>query len=115
MTLSESFFVPLVASDQKASLASPSVALPIQALRELPCLGSFSVIRHVRHKEGPTWLGSYSVVWLAHQALKGALWVGSYSVVQCIQHLMGQAFYCSAANAGMLGETGYCDGSTRCA
>ena len=37
-------FEPLVAGDQKASLASFSVALPIQALRRLPCLGSFSVV-----------------------------------------------------------------------
>ena len=38
-----------------------SVALPIQALRGLPCLRSFSV-RRVRHIEGPPWLGSYFVV-----------------------------------------------------
>ena len=45
MALSESFFKLLVAGDQKASLASLSlVALPIQALRGLPCLGSFSVV-----------------------------------------------------------------------
>ena len=47
--LSESFFEPLVAGDQKASLAS----LPVQALRGLPCLGSFSVVGGVRHIEGP--------------------------------------------------------------
>ena len=35
-----------------------SIALPIQALRGLPCLGSFSVVRCSRHTEGPTWLGS---------------------------------------------------------
>ena len=37
------------------------VALPIQALRRLPCLGSFSVVLCVRHTEGSFWLGSYSV------------------------------------------------------
>ena len=40
-----------------------SVAPPIQAFRGLPCLGSFSVVQRVRHREGaPPWLGSYSVV-----------------------------------------------------
>ena len=47
-----------------------SVALPIQALRAIPCLWSFSVVWHVRHIEGSSWLGSYSVD-------------------QCIRHLMG--------------------------
>ena len=62
MAPSESFFEPLVAGNQKASLTSFSIALPIQALRGLPCLGPFSVVHHVRHIEGPPWLGSYSVV-----------------------------------------------------
>ena len=44
MVLSESFFQPLVAGDQKASLASFSIAAPIQALRGLHCLGAFSVV-----------------------------------------------------------------------
>ena len=44
MALSESLFEPLVAGDQKTSLAI-SLALPTQALRDLPCLGSFSVVR----------------------------------------------------------------------
>ena len=58
MTLPESFFrASLVAGDQKASLASLSlVALPIQALRGLPCLGSFSVVPWVRNIQGtPGW------------------------------------------------------------
>ena len=38
-----------------------SVALPIQALRGFPCLGSFSVVWRVRHLEGASWLGSCSV------------------------------------------------------
>ena len=41
------FFEPLVAGNQKASLASLSVALPIQVLRGLPCLGSFPVVRRI--------------------------------------------------------------------
>ena len=39
-----------------------SIALPLQALRGLPCLGSFSVVQPIRHIEGPPpQLGSYSV------------------------------------------------------
>ena len=61
MAFSESFFFqPLVAVDQKASLASLSVALPVQALKGLPCLGSF-VVPLIRHIEEAPWLGSYSV------------------------------------------------------
>ena len=60
MALSESFFQPLVASEGLFG-QSFSIALPVQALRELPCLGSFSVVQHVRHIEGPPWLESYSV------------------------------------------------------
>ena len=52
--LPESFFETLVAGDQKAFLVRLSpVALPIRALRGLPCLGSFSVVQCVRHIEGP--------------------------------------------------------------
>ena len=50
---SGSFFKPLVAGDQKASLASLSLPLSVQALAGLPCLGSFSIVRHVGHIEGP--------------------------------------------------------------
>ena len=70
-----------------------SVALSIQALSGLPCLGSFSVVQGVSHIQGPPW-------------------VESYSVVQCVRHLMGQPLYCSAADAGVSGERGYDDGST---
>ena len=65
-----------------------SVALPIQALRGLPRLESFSIVWRVCHIEGPPWLGSYSVV-------------------QCIRCLMGQLLYCSAVFAGLWGERGY--------
>ena len=39
-----------------------SIALPVQALKGLPCLEPFSVVRCIRHIEGPPWPGSYSVV-----------------------------------------------------
>ena len=70
-----------------------SVVLPIQALGGLPCLGSFSIVWHIRHKEGPPWLGSYFVV-------------------HCVWCLMGQLLYCSAADTGLWGKRGYSDGST---
>ena len=55
MALSESSFKSLVASDQKVFGQSFSVALPIQSLRGLPCLESFSVLR-IRHlTEHPGW------------------------------------------------------------
>ena len=53
----QSFFEPLVAGDQKTFLASLPGALPIQALRGLLCLGSFSVVGHIRHIKGPPWWG----------------------------------------------------------
>ena len=82
-----------MAGDQKVSLASLfSVAPPVQALRGLSCLGSFFVVWCFRH-------------------IEGSPWVGSYSVVKCIRLLMGQPLYCSAADAGMLGERGSGDGS----
>ena len=49
-----------------------SVALPTQAFRGLPWLGSFSVAQH-RH-------------------IKGHKWMGSYSGVQCAKELEGPAF-----------------------
>ena len=62
-----------------------STAPPVQALKGLPCLGSFSVVWCVRHTEGSPW-------------------VGSYSVVQCLRHLMGQSLYYATADAGVWGE-----------
>ena len=70
-----------------------SIVPHIQALRGLPCLGSFSVVWCVRH-------------------IEGSPWVGSYSVVQCLRHLMGQSFYYSTADAGVWRERSYADGST---
>ena len=88
-----------------------SVALPVQALRGLPCLGSFSVVRHIRHIQVAP-LAGVLLCRSVHQAFKGTPWIGSCSVVQCVRHLMGQPLYCSAANAGVWGERGYGDGST---
>ena len=62
MALSKSFFKPLNSWQSEGLFGqSFSIALPIQALRRLPCLGSFSVVWCVRHIEGPPWPGSYSV------------------------------------------------------
>ena len=49
-----------------------SAALPIQALRGPPCLGSFSVVQWVRHIDTLPWLGSYSA-YLHIRHLKGQL------------------------------------------
>ena len=92
-----------------------SIALPVQALSGLPCLGSFSVvwrIRDIEHPPHPTPLAGVLLCRSAGQALKGAPWMGSYCVVQCVRRLMGQSLYCSAANAGMWGERGCGDDST---
>ena len=48
-----------------------SIALPVQALRGLSCLGSFSVVGPLRNIGG------------------GGPWLGSYSVVHCIRYLTG--------------------------
>ena len=72
----QSFFEGLVAGDQNTSGQSVSVAQPIQALRGLPCLGSFSVWR-VRHIEGPS--AGVLLCKSVHPSLKGAPWVGSCS------------------------------------
>ena len=111
MAPSESFFEPLVAGDQKASLVkSFSVALPIQALRVLTCLWSFSAVLHLRHIEGP--LAGVLLCRSACQALQGAPWVGSYSVVPRVRHLIGQPLYFSATDTGLWGERICGDGST---
>ena len=69
-----------------------SVASPIQALRGLSCLGSFSLDQHIRHLQGhPRW---------------------DPLVAQCVRGLMGQPLYCSAVDAGVCRERGYGDGST---
>ena len=65
-----------------------SVAPPIQAPMGLPCLGSLSAVRRVRHIDGPP--GWVLLCRSVHQALTGAPWVGSYSVVQCLRYLMAE-------------------------
>ena len=50
---------------------------------------------------------------LAHQALKGAPWMGACLVGRCVRPLMGHPLCGSAADAGVWGERGYGDGSTR--
>jgi len=88
-----------------------SIAPPIQALRGLCCLGSFSVVLHFWHIEGAP-LAGVLLCRLLHQLLKGAPWARPYSVVQCGRHLMDQPLYCSAANAAVWGVKGYGEGST---
>ena len=58
-------FIPASCSWRSEGLfgQSLSVAPPVQALRGLPCLGSFSVVWRLRHIEGHPRLGSYSVDW----------------------------------------------------
>ena len=80
MSLSGSFFRPLVAGDQTASLASVSLQL-----------------RPHRHLEGS--LAGGLLGRSVDHLLKEAPWLGSYSVVQT-KHLKGQPLYCSAFNAG---------------
>ena len=89
-----------------------SVAPPVQALRGLPCLRSFSVVRSVGHIEAP--LAGILLCRLVHQALKGAPWVGPCSVVQWVRRLMGQAlyYYSTACAGGVWEERSYGDGST---
>ena len=59
-----------------------SVALPVQALKGIPCLGSFFVVQHIRHIEGLPLTGVL-LCSSAHQSLKGSLWLGSYSSSVC--------------------------------
>ena len=86
---------------------SLSIALPVQALRGLSCLGALprptllGCFAHQACSGGP--LTGVLLCRSAHQALKGAPWVGSYSVVQCLSRLVGQPV-CSAAYAGMRRE-----------
>ena len=74
------FFEPLVAGNQKASLASFfSAAPPVQALRGLPCLGSFSVVQCLRHIEGRL-LSGVLFCWYIPDSMEGdVLLTSTYS------------------------------------
>ena len=86
MALSEFFFRASCSWQSEGLFGQPSsIALPIQTFRGLPCLVSFSAVWHIRHIEGP-------------------LWLGSYPVVQGIRHVVGQPLCCSAADAGPVGR-----------
>ena len=74
-----------------------SIALPVQAFRGLPCLGSFSVVWSIRHIEGAHLTGLL-LYRSAHQALKAAPWVGSYFVVWHINHLKDGVLLCSSVH-----------------
>ena len=81
-----------------------SVALPVQVFRGLPCPGV--LLCHSigqAHKGGS--LAGVLICRSVLQVVKGAPWVGLYPVVQCVRSLMGQPLYCSAANAGVRGES----------
>ena len=106
MDLSESFFQPLVAGDQKASLVSLSPYLhPFRHLEGSLARGLSLLLGASGTQRGP--LPGIPLCRLVHQAHKGAPCVWSYSVVQGISCLMGQPLYCSAASAG-----GWGNGST---
>ena len=62
-----------------------SVALPIQAIKGFPCLGSFCCSAHQAHRGVP--LAAVLLCRMVCQALKRAPWMGSYSVVQCVRRL----------------------------
>ena len=87
-----------------------STALPVQALRGLPCLGSFSVVQHVRHIEGTPWMGSYSVDWHIRNLKEHPGW--SPTLKFSAWGVWWARLYFSAANAGVWGERGYGGGST---
>ena len=53
LALSEAFFKPLAPDDQKDSRLVFAHSSAVQALRGLPCLGSFSVVPCIRHIEDP--------------------------------------------------------------
>ena len=80
------------------------VALPVQVLRGLLCLGSFSVVWLVRHIEGPPWLWSCSEDWCISHWKMHPSWV---LLCSSLRHLMDRPLCCSAARAGVWGERGY--------
>ena len=93
MALSEPFFQPHAAGYRPLG-QSFSIALPIQTLRGLPCLESFSVVLCVMHIEGPLPPNGVLLCSVVHQSLKRAPRMGPTLCDRC---LMGQAVYCSAS------------------
>ena len=91
------FFELLVSGDEKASLASFSIAPPVQLEGSLAWVLLCCLV-HQAHRGAP--LDGVLLCKLVHQALTGAPCVESYSVVQCIRRLMGQSLCCS--DAGVL-------------
>ena len=106
-----------------------SVALPVQVLRGLPCLGSFSVVHHAHQAHRGAPLSGVLIGRSVCQALKGTPWVGFYSVDRWVSHLKGHpgwGLLCSTVRQAingpasllfifpcwMWGERGHGDGST---
>ena len=83
-----------------------SVAPPLQALRGIPCPGSFSVVPRVRHIDGLPWLVDQCI-----RLLKWHSGLGS-TLVQHVRPLLGQPLYCSTSNASVWRARGDGDGST---
>ena len=89
MALSESFFEPLIAGNQKASLASLSSLLcPFRHLKDSLAWG-LSLLFHVHQAHRGVPLAGILLCRSARQSLKRASWLGSYSVDQYIRHLKG--------------------------
>ena len=105
MAPSEFFFKPLVAGDQKASLASLSPQLcPFWHLQGFLTWGPSLLFSGQAHRAPLHPLPGVLLCRSGHRALNEAPWVGSYSVVQGVRRLMGQPLYCSAADAGVWRE-----------
>ena len=71
------------------SIQSFSIVPPIQVLRGLPCLGSFSVVHHAHQAHRGAPLSGVLIGRSVCQALKGTPWVGFYSVDRWVSHLKG--------------------------
>ena len=77
MSLSHSFFEPLVAGDQKASLASLSLYLPMFRHLEGSLTWVLSLLLGLKTHRGGAPLTGVLLCRLVHKALKGAPWLGS--------------------------------------
>ena len=89
-----------------------SVALPVEVLRGLPCLGSFSLVWRVRHIEGPPWVGP--TLYSARQAFDGPAsllfscrcWLWGEGLWRWLHPLRVTQQYCLASKAAWLSSTG---------